>query len=83
MKANDTAPACPALNIEQLEKKARALAKSPNITIAAGNAVVLFTLFVLKEILEQLLLDPITNLTSILALATIIANLNSSLNPDP
>lgn len=83
MKPHNTAPACPTLNPEQLEKKARRLAKSPNVTIAAGNAVVLFTLFVLEEILEQLLLDPITNLTNILALANIIANLNNSINLDP
>lgn len=74
---------CHCINSEQLEKKARRLAKSPNVTIAAGNAVVLFTLFALEEILEKLLQDPITNLTSILALADIIANLNASINIDP
>ncbi|HML32776.1 hypothetical protein [Sporomusa sphaeroides] len=83
MKSHNIAPACPELNPEQLEKKAKRLAKSHNVTIAAGNAVVLFTMFVLEEILEQLLLDPITNLTSILALADIIANLNASINLDP
>lgn len=83
MNSHTIAPTCLSLNPEQLEKKARRLAKSPNVTIAAGNAVVLFTMFVLEEILEKLLLDPITNLTSILALADIIANLNSSINLDP
>ena len=69
--------------VEELEKKAGRLAASTHDTIVAGNSVVIFTMLVLEEVLEQLALDPITNLNSILAIANSVATLNSSIQFDP
>ncbi|MBP2634448.1 MAG: hypothetical protein H6Q72_355 [Firmicutes bacterium] len=65
--------------VEELEKKAEKLAASTHDTIVAGNSVVLFTMLVLEDILEELALNPIANLNNIQAIASSIATLNSSL----
>lgn len=83
MDSNRVLNSCNMFNIEELEKKARKLACSTNMTIAAGNSVVLFTMLLLEEILEQLALDPITNLSSIITIANTISTLNSSIRIDP
>lgn len=69
--------------IEELENKARKIGTSNRGTVCTGNSVVIFTMFLLQEILEQLAINPITNLTSIIAVAGIIASLNNSINIDP
>lgn len=74
---------CTMICVEELEKKSRKLANSNRTTIAAGNSVVLFTMLLLEEILEQLALNPVTNLSSILAIANSIATLNKSIVIDP
>jgi hypothetical protein len=74
---------CACICVEELEKKARRLANSTKTTIATGNSVVLFTMLLLQEILEQLSSNPIANLNSILAIANSIATLNNSITIDP
>ncbi len=83
MKSRNVVNTCHNLNPECLEKKARKLASCNKTTIATGNSVVLFSMLVLEEILEQLALDPITNLSNILSTANTIANLNTSIQIDP
>ncbi|SDE47312.1 hypothetical protein [Sporomusa acidovorans] len=74
---------CTCICVEELEKKSRRLANSTKTTITAGNSVVLFTMLLLEEILEQLSLNPVANLNSILAIASSIATLNNSITIDP
>lgn len=69
--------------IEELESKARKIGTSNRGTVCAGNSIVIFAMFLLQEILEHLALNPITNLTSIIAVSGAIASLNSSINIDP
>lgn len=69
--------------LPELEKKARRLAASTQDTVAAGNAVVLYTMLLLEGILTCLAADPITNLDTILEVASRIAVLNSSIQLDP
>ncbi|XEQ94586.1 hypothetical protein SCACP_34850 [Sporomusa carbonis] len=74
---------CEALNPDEFKKKARKLACQTGTTIATGNSVVLFTMLLLQDILEQLAVDPITNLSNIITVANSIASLNSSIKIDP
>lgn len=69
--------------VEELKKKAGRLAACTRDTVVAGNSVVLFTMLILEEVLEQLALNPIANLNNILAIASSIATLNSSIIIDP
>lgn len=83
MKSQNVPDHYSVLCVEELQKKARRLAASKNETIAAGNAVVVFTMLLLEEILERLASDPVTNLNHILEIADRIANLNNSIQIDP
>ncbi|WP_094605205.1 hypothetical protein SPSIL_032770 [Sporomusa silvacetica DSM 10669] len=83
MQSHNVPDPCTILCLEELEKKARRLANSTKTTIAAGNSVVIFTMLLLEEVLEQLALDPITNLASIIVVSNSIANLNTSVQIDP
>ena len=77
---------CPYIisDLEELERKAKRLANcSTRATVAASNSIVIFTMLVLEEILEQLAQDPIANLSSILSVANSIADLGSSIQLDP
>ncbi|WP_371378067.1 hypothetical protein [Sporomusa aerivorans] len=77
---------CPDIisDLEELERKAKRLTScSTRATIVTGNSIVIFTMLVLQEILEQLAQDPIANLSSILSVANSIAALNSSIQVDP
>ncbi|MDU2064886.1 MAG: hypothetical protein E6713_08580 [Sporomusaceae bacterium] len=74
----------PAIPVEALEKKAHEIAStSAKGTLAAGNGVVLFTLFVFEELIEELAKNPAMNLAQLITLANSIASLNSSLQVDP
>ncbi|TWH51600.1 hypothetical protein [Sporomusa sp. KB1] len=83
MQSHNVPDCCTVLCLEELEKKARRLANSTKTTVAAGNSIVIFTMLILEEILEQLALDPITNLASIIVVANSIASLNNSVKIDP
>ena len=83
MKSDTVLDPSHVLCLEELERKARRVATSTKATIATGNSVVIFTMLVLEELLEQLALDPLTNLANILVVANSIANLNSSIQIDP
>lgn len=83
MKSRNDIGTCHDFNVEELEKKARKLANCTRTTINTGNSVVLFTMLLLEELLEQLSRDPLANLTNILAIAAVIANLNNSIKIDP
>jgi len=70
---------CKILTLEELEKKANKTIEFPQLAVRTGNAIALFTMFILQEILEQQAVDPITNLSTISQLSTNIASLNSSI----
>ncbi|SFL94776.1 hypothetical protein [Pelosinus propionicus] len=66
-------------NLEELEKKACKTIEFPRLATTTGNSIALFTMLVLKEILKQQAMNPIDNLTNILAISSSIADLNSSI----
>ena len=70
---------CDILNLEQLEKKANKTIQFPRLAVTTGNAIALFTMLVLQEILEQQAVNPITNLSNIIEISDAIANLNGSI----
>jgi hypothetical protein len=70
---------CNILNLEQLEKKANVTIEFPRLATTTGNAIALFTMLVLQEIIEQQTVNPIANLPNIIALSNSIASLNSSI----
>lgn len=67
------------LNLEELEKKANKTIEFPLLAATSGNAITLFTMLMLQEIIGQLAINPITNLANIIELSNSIANLNSSI----
>ena len=68
------------INSDILFEKAKKLSETNSMLVGvAGNAISLFAMFVLKEILEQQALNPLTNLESIITISNTIANLNSNL----
>ena len=71
------------LNLEELEKKAKKMAAFSVSAATAGNTIVVFTMLVLQEILEELMANPIDNLTSIVQISNSIGSLNSSINIVP
>lgn len=83
MQSQNVPDPCAVLCLEELEKQARRLGNSTRTTVAAGNSVVIFTMLLLEEVLEQLALNPITNLVSIIAVSNSIASLNNSVKIDP
>lgn len=83
MKSHNVLDPSNVLCLEELERKARRIATSTNETVSTGNSVVVFSMLLLEEILKQLALDPITNLTNILLVSNNIANLNGSIQIDP
>lgn len=70
-------------NIEELERKAVKLAAFSVSAATAGNTIVVFTMLVLQEILEELALNPIANLTSITQISSSISSLNNSIRIVP
>ncbi|MBP2646214.1 MAG: hypothetical protein H6Q75_1654 [Firmicutes bacterium] len=69
------------VNSARLFRKAEKLAAKNNMLAGvAGNAITLFTMFVLKEILVQQALNPVANISNIISIANAIANLNSELS---
>lgn len=67
------------LNLEELERKACKTIEFPRLAVTTGNAIALFTMLVLQEIIEQQTVSPISNLANIIALSNSIASLNSSI----
>lgn len=66
-------------NLEELERKACKTIEFPRLATTSGNAIALFTMLVLQEIIEQQTVNPIDNLANIIALSNSIATLNSSI----
>ena len=66
-------------DLEELEKKANKTILVPRLATITGNAISLFTMLVLQEIIEQQALSPIANLSSILQISNSIALLNASI----
>jgi len=66
-------------SLEELEKKSNKTIEFPLLAPLTGNTVAVFTMLVLQEILEQLALDPITNITTIIQISLSIASLNNSM----
>jgi len=67
------------LNIEELEKKANKTIEFPRLAVTTGNAIALFTMLVLQEIVEEQAVNPIGNLANIIQLSNSIAALNNSI----
>ena len=78
-KIHDNLAMSSILNLEELEKKANKTIEFPQLALITGNAIALFTMLVLQEIIEQLAVNPIANVTNIIQLSNSIANLNSSI----
>lgn len=74
---------CRELNPEELEKRARKLAAFYVSAATTGNTIVVFTMLAMQEILEQLLANPVDNLTSIIQVASSISSLNNSIRVVP
>jgi len=66
-------------DLEELEKKATQTIEFPQLAATTGNAIALFTMLVLQEIIEQQAISPIANMTNITQLSNTIASLNSSI----
>lgn len=71
------------LNLEELEKRAQRLAAFSISAATTGNTVVVFTMLVLQEIIEQLAANPLANVTTIAQLSNSIALLNTSIKVVP
>ena len=83
MISGDLQNCCNICDIDDLERKARRLAGcSTKTAVAAGNSVVIFTMLLFQELLEQLAQDPITNLSNIILIADAIARLNNNIRTD-
>ncbi|WP_378952044.1 hypothetical protein [Pelosinus sp. sgz500959] len=78
-KTHDTLAISDIVNLEELEKKASKTIEFPLLAATTGNAIALFTMLVLQEMIEQLAVNPIANITNIIQLSNSIANLNSSI----
>jgi hypothetical protein len=70
---------CNNFNLEELEIQACQTIEFPRLAINTGNAIALFTMLVLQEIIKQQTVNPIANLANIVALSNSIATLNSSI----
>jgi hypothetical protein len=68
-----------ALNTHELQEKAQRLAAFPTTALNAGNAMIIYSMLVLNNILTQQTADPINNLDHILAISATLATLNSSI----
>lgn len=67
------------VNTALLMAKARKLSCNSTLVANTGNAVTLFAMLVLQRILAQQSLNPISNLSNIIAISTAIAELNTSI----
>lgn len=67
------------MNTEKLAERALELSAFSNSTTRYSNSVVLFTMFVLQEMLESQARQPETNMSNILAISNSIASLSLSL----
>lgn len=70
---------CNTLNLEELELKACKAIEFPRLALTTGNAIALFTMLVLQEIIVQQTVNPVANLSNIIQLSNSIATLNSSI----
>lgn len=71
------------LDVEELEKRAIKMAAFSLSAVTAGNTVVVFTMLLLQEILEELARNPLANLSNITQIANSIGILNTSLKIVP
>jgi hypothetical protein len=67
------------INVEELERRANKTIEFPQLAITTGNAITLSTMLALQEIIKQLAVNPIANVSNIIELSNSIANLNSSI----
>jgi len=70
---------CNILSLDELEKKACKTIQFPRLALTTGNAIALFAMLVLQEIIEQQTANPIANFASIIEVSISIAALNSSI----
>lgn len=67
------------LHLEEFEKKATKTIDFPQLAAITGNEIALFTMLVLQEMIKQLAINPIANISNIIQLSNSIAMLNSSI----
>lgn len=74
MRANDTF-----IDTEELQEKAQRLAAFPTTAQNSGNAIIMYSMLILNDILTQQANDPVNNLDHILAISSTLATLNTSI----
>jgi hypothetical protein len=67
------------MNRQEMADQAAAATKSSHMTGQTGNCIVIFTMFLLQDLMAQQLVNPITNFNNIIALSSAIAALNASI----
>lgn len=76
MKCNST---CNGFDFEEFEREVCKTIEFPRLAVTGGNAIALFTMLVLKELLKQQTVNPTDNFNNIIAISNAIAILNSSI----
>jgi len=80
MNCYDNKAICLIKNLAELKEEANKTIETPELAVTTGNAIVVFNMLVLQEILEQQACDPIANLANIIQISNSISSLNSSIN---
>jgi hypothetical protein len=67
------------INTCELQEKAQRLAAFPTTALNSGNAMIMYSMLILNNILTEQTADPINNLDHILSITSALATLNSSI----
>jgi hypothetical protein len=67
------------INTRELQEKAQRLAAFPTTAQNSGNAMIMYSMLILNNILTEQAADPVNNLDHILAISATLATLNSSI----
>lgn len=70
---------CLSICTRELQEKAQKLAAFPTTALNSGNAIIMYSMLILNNILTEQAADPINNLDHILAISSSLATLNSSI----
>lgn len=79
MANHEKSDMCERVETEKLEEKARQLGAFNATAITTGNTIVIFSMLILQQILEQQSRNPINNLGNIITISNSIAMLNTSI----
>lgn len=70
---------CNGFTFEEYEREACKAIEFPRLAVTGGNAIALFTMLVLKELLQQQTVNTTENFSNIISISNSIAALNSSM----